>query len=235
MNFPKRRRVVSHLLLLLSLLLWQGTACPPGPTLVSKDLPLHFFWPRNNGFLGANGTFCFSIPYIAPEAFSPGPGEFPVGFDDYWDSGTFCDAFRNNSYSAHIGFDLSQFDALAGAELLFEASASYNRSHGETIGSVPPKSYATTLGVARATTFTWPDDNESSLPAGPLFNVGVTSQVKDWIGNPPAHQNFGFVIWGPRGEPDSNNIWKDSDAQVTMYKNFRLRVLYDPKLNPRVK
>ncbi|HTP27287.1 MAG TPA: hypothetical protein VMK12_16750, partial [Anaeromyxobacteraceae bacterium] len=71
---------------------------------------------------------------------------------------------------------------------------------------------------------------ELPLPAGPSFDIGVSSQVRAWLGG---RSNFGFIIGGPRPTATSSSYPQDNDAQMSWYGNFRLRVLYNPAMNPR--
>jgi hypothetical protein len=132
-----------------------------------------------------------------------------------------------------VRFDLGQFDSVVSAELLFDSVGSVNRSGGETVGQSPPASFATTLGVA-TDDFSpgLPFDDDASLPTGDsAISMEVASQMRSWLNN--ERPNFGFVVTGPRGLVDPNNPPKDTDAKVSWYGNFRLRVTYNPAQNSR--
>jgi hypothetical protein len=112
--------------------------------------------------------------------------------------------------------------------LIFYTSRSLSSGNGEVTGQNPPVSYATTLGVS---TDGWNFDHPISLPTGPQFSIGVTSQVKNWINH--THNNSGFVIAGPRLDiPD--DLGNDTSGKISWYAGFKLVVVYDPAQNPRV-
>ena len=118
---------------------------------------------------------------------------------------------------------------MVSASLLFDAASSVLRQNGESIGSIPGKSFATALGVAsQPFSSKMFADNEVSSGSGPNIDLGVTSQVKDWIAK--TRPNFGFVGGGPRV---AGGVQEDNEAQLTWYNNFRLRVVYNPAQNPR--
>lgn len=156
-----------------------------------------------------------------------------VGFDDWFDGGTFCDALRATNFRGGVRFDLSRFDAAAIAVLKFQLLTSIRRNGGGPAAGPPPLlSFATTYDAA-----TQPfdpqmrADDSATLPGGPSFEITVGSLVNDWITG--ARPNFGFVLGGPRGPVDRENPPKDNDAQLSWYGNFRLAVTYNPALNPR--
>jgi hypothetical protein len=214
--------------LLLTLIAAGCNGCP-AVTLKTLDLPGRPSTGRS-GPAGARGV-CLSKPNLTPSAFAAGPSQILVGFDDYYKAGTNpfpCDEFRSQIFRGGLLFDLSPFDAIVSASLLFDTASSVSRQNGESLGSIPGKSYATTLGMATQA-FSAPmfADNDAPLGPGPTFDIGVTSQVKDWVAK--ARPNFGFVVGGPR----SAAIYEDNDAQVSFYQNFRLRVVYNPAQNPR--
>jgi hypothetical protein len=230
-SFPRR---VTLSVVAGAMLVWQGcTGCPP-VKLKTIDIPASNFATGTSGISGSMG-WCLSAGHPPGTTFSPGPGQIMVGFDDYFKSGTPpfpCNDIRDAVFRAGVLFDVSQFDSIVSADFLFDGAASAERSNGETVGQVPPKSFATTLGVGTQTfTPSMPDDNEVSLPTGPNIDVGVTSQVRDWVNK--TRPNFGFVVWGPRGPVDPSSPQEDNDAQVTWYGNLRLRVTYNPAQNQR--
>jgi len=159
----------------------------------------------------------------------PGPGEILSGFDDYHDpgSGIFpCVTQVDANYRGEVHFDLSQFDRIVGADLVFFTSQSRSWD-GEPVGQNPPVSIATTLGVS---TDGWNFDHSTPLPTGPQFNINVTNQVRNWINH--THENFGFVIAGPRLDIPSD-LGNDTGGKMSWYAGFKLVVVYNPALNPR--
>jgi len=228
------KRCVACVLALLSMLVWQGCqGCNP-PVLKTLDLSPSGMATGTSGIKGSIG-WCLSPGNPPPTPFSPGAGQIMVGFDDFFRAGAPpfpCSDIRDAIFRGGVSFDLSQFSSIVSADLLYDAQNSISRSNGETTGQSPPQSFATTLGVGtQAFSFAMPDDNEASLPtSGPSFDVGVSSQVRDWISG--AHPNFGFVIWGPRPPVDPGNPPEDNDAQITWYGNFKLRIVYNPAQNP---
>lgn len=184
----------------------------------------------NFGKTGSKG-WCLSRGNPPPSPFSDGPNRILVGYDNFFKKGTNpfpCDDIRVQIFRGGVLFDLAQFDVIGTAELLFDVVASVARPEG---AATPPASFATTLGIAtQAFTEHMLFDEEVMLPGGgPSFVVGVSSQVRDWITN--ARPNFGFVIAGPL--MDLSTIPNNNDARLSWYGNFRLRVLYNPALNPR--
>ena len=212
--------------------------CEGCPSVTLKTLELR---PANmaTGISGVAGSFgyCTSAGEVPPAPpFGTGAGEVKVGFDDFFRYGTDpfpCHDIRNSIFRGGVRFDLSQFDAVVSADLLFDAARSMVRTGGGPISNeAPAVSHATTLSVAtQAFTSQMLADNDAFLPLGPAINIGVSSQVHDWVSK--SRPNFGFVIGGPRGPVSSSSMFRDSDAMVTIYGNFRLRVIYNPALNPR--
>lgn len=189
---------------------------------------------------GSSGTagslgWCLSAGNVPMSPFSPGAGQVMVGFDNFFraGSGPFpCDDLRAVVFRGVVRFDLSQFDSVGNSTLLFDAQNSIQRSGGETIGTSPATSHATTLGVAtQANTGQQPFANDVGLPATHAINIGVASQVQDWVQN--TRPNLGFVVAGPTGLVNTSNPPKDNDAKISWYGNFRLRVTYNPAQNPR--
>jgi hypothetical protein len=226
------RRTPAALLIVLALL----PGCGGCPQVKLKTLELQPTSRANgtDGFQGSMG-WCLSAGKPPPTSFSPGAGRAMVGFDDFFDPGSDpypCDDIRAVNFQAGILFDVSQFDSIVTADLLFDTVDSVVRTGGETIGTTTPTSHATTLGVGtQAFTSALPFDNDALLPAGPNLNIGVTSQVRDWVDG--TRSNFGFVVAGPRGPISKSSPPKDNDAKVSWYSNFRLRVTYNPAQNPR--
>jgi len=209
--------------------------CQGCPKLKTIELQATKFATGTSGFAGSKGV-CFSAGHPPPSPFKPGPGQILVGFDDFYDpgSGWFpCDDIRAALFHGGILFDVTQFDQIVAAELLIDTGQSISRTGGgETIGTIPPKSFATTLGVASGPfTSLMFTDSEVSLTQGPPIDVAVNDQVKAWVSK--AHPNFGFVIGGPRGFVSRSSPPQDNDAQITLYRNFRLRITYVPAQNPR--
>lgn len=223
---------VSGAVVLMSFLI-QG--CDGCPRLKTIDLPPANFVTSFSGFAGSFG-FCTSAGHIPNTAFWPPPsGQVQVGFDDYYQPGTNpfpCDDIRNLDFRAGVLFDLSQFDSVGVATLIFDTAGSVDRSGGETIGQNPPKSWATNLGLASVPFKKGlPDDNEVSLGPGPTLQIGVTDQVRDCVNH--ARPNNGFVISGPNAPASSGSRREDNDAKISWYRNFILRVTYAPSSNPR--
>lgn len=218
------------LLTILSLIGCLG--CPP-VTLKTIDLTPSFA-TGTSGISGSVG-FCLSAGHPPPSSFSVGSAQVMVGFDDFFKAGAPpfpCDDVRAAVFRAGVIFDVSSFDSIVSANLLFDTQASVTRTGGIFLPEAPAISHATTIGVGtQAFTSKMPDTNEASLPGGPSVNVGLSQQVRDWITK--TVPNFGFVISGPRGPVDPQNPPKDNNAQVSWYTNLRLRVVYNPAQNPR--
>jgi len=222
------------MLTVLATVFWQGCqGCNP-VTLKTIDLPLSNHGTGTSGFRGSQG-FCLSAGNPPASPLSPGANQIMVGFDDFFNPGSDpfpCDDIRAAIFRGGVAFDVSQFDSIVGANLLFDTASSIDRSGGQTTGQIPGKSFATTIGVGtKVFSSGMPDDTEASLPPGSSIDVGVSSQVSDWVSK--TRPNFGFILWGPRGPADPSNPSKDNDAQVSFYTNFRLRIVYNPAQNPR--
>lgn len=207
--------------------------CPPANTLKTLDLAPVNLATGTSGVAGANG-WCTSPGSVPPTTFSPGRGQAIVGFDDYFQPGAQpfpCNHLRDDIFRAGVQFDLLKFKQVGVATLSFDTVNSVSRANGETVGTSPPTSFATTLGVGtQPFSAAFPDTNEVSLPSGPTVSVAVGTQVSAWVMNPAS--NFGFVIGGPRGPVNLSNPPEDNDAQISTYQNFHLTVVYNPTLNP---
>lgn len=225
------KAAAAYLVLAMTLPGCQG--CPQ-VTLKTLELQPADFKTGFSGPAGSSG-WCLSRGDVPPTAFSAGPGQVMVGFDDFFRAGSDpfpCDDFRATDFRAGVLFDVSQFDSVTAAELSFDTQASVARAGGGLIHQMPPISHATTLGVGtQAFSAHMPANNEASLPGGPAITVGVSGQVRDWVDH--SRQNFGFVISGPRGPVDFHNPPKDNDAKVSWYGNMRLKIIYNPAQNPR--
>jgi hypothetical protein len=231
-----RTRVITRSLIALAALvsICGCDGCPP-VTIKTIDLSPSSAATGVSGVAGSIG-YCLSPGNPPPTSFSPGPGQVMVGFDDYFKHGTDpfpCNDVRAVVFRVGVIFDLSQFDSVASADLLFDTVASVSRSNGETVGQNPAESFATTLGLGTGPfTSAMPDNNEVSLtPTSGSVDIGVSSQVRDWVNK--VSPNFGFVLWGPKGPVDPSNPPEDNDAQVSWYANLKLRVVYNPAQNPR--
>jgi hypothetical protein len=191
------------------------------------------FATGTSGVAGSKG-YCLKAGNIPPLAFSPGPGQVMVGLDDYYKSGTNpfpCDDVRAENFRAGVVFDLSKFDIIGLATLRFDTASSIDRTNGETIGRIPGTSMATMIGIATGPfTTAMPANNDVPLPSGGNISVDVSSQVNDWVSK--SRPNFGFVIWGPRGDFDRGNPPEDNDAKLSFYQNFQLEILFNPDRNP---
>ena len=209
-------------------------ACQSCPPVTIKTLDINPTVATGTaGFAGSKG-WCTSVGNIPPVPFSPGSGQVMVGFDDYFKAGTNpfpCDDIRAVNFRGGVRFDLSPFDSIVTADLLFEAVRSIKRIT-ETTSTSPPESFANVLCVAtQPFTSQMLCDNDATLPATHVINIGVSSQVRDWIDK--SRPNNGFVIAGPRGPVSSSNPPEDNEARITFYGNIKLRVHYNPKQNPR--
>jgi hypothetical protein len=221
--------------LALALLMSGCQGCPPSVTLKTLELKPTTMTTGRSGFAGSMG-WCLHAGHPPPSAFSAGPGQVMVGFDNFFSAGTPpfpCDDLRAVVFRAGIRFDVSQFDQVVSAELLLDTVQSISRAGGELVGTSPPTSHATAVGVAVGPfTGQMPYDTEAPLtPASGNVNVAVLTQVRAWIDK--THSNFGFVVAGPTGLADPSNPPKNNDAEISWYSNVRLRVGYNPGQNPR--
>lgn len=194
--------------------------------------PVHVSTERLGG-AGSRG-FCMTVGDVTDSPFAAIPGDILVGFDNFFrpGSGPFpCDDFRARVFLGAVQFDVSKFDDIGTASLTFNVVGSVQRAGGQNIGSSPPASHATTLGMAKSPSSTQ-FDQEVALPAGSgQMRVWVTGQVRDWVDN--VHPNFGFVFAGPRPIPDTSHPPKDSDAALSWYRGFKLEIYYNAADNPR--
>src|SRR4030095_1512265 len=184
------------------------------------------------GSKGSKGV-CFSEADPPLSTFSAGPGEAMVAFDNFFKAGSQpfpWGDFRAQVFRAAVVFDVKDFDSVVSADLVFDTTKSIVRSNGETTGSSPPKSFATLLGMVTSSSNGIEFDREVPFPAGPSFSIGVSSQVRDWVDG--SHTNKGFSLTGPTGLVDHNNIPENNDAKISWYKNFKLRIVYNPDQNP---
>jgi hypothetical protein len=228
------KKFVTTILILLTVVLCQG--CPGSTdTLVTVEIfPVELNTPLNNGIAGSEG-YCFSIGDIQGIPYGPNQQQILVGFDDWFKPGTDplpCNDFRDAIFRGGVRFDLSQFNSIVAANLLFDASDSFSRdASGISLGEMPPVSHGTFLGVATEQfSINMLADNNVPLPPGPNIDLGVTFQVRDWINH--TRPNFGFVVWGPSTGVTEDNFPEDNIAQVSFYNNIRLRVIYNSAINP---
>lgn len=231
MNKLFRRLTVTRTLLILCVLALTGCdKCPPAITVKTLDLTPTRRGQAGPGVIGTQGI-CIGADAPPPTSFSPGSGQIMVGFDNFFDEGSFCDRIRAQVFRGVIDFDISQFDSIITANLLFDTQRSIERAN-ETVGQNPPKSFATTLGLATPPlTGKLFFDTDAPLSGGPSFDVGVTGQVKSWVDK--SHPNSGFVLAGPTDLVDPGNPPENNEAKVSWYGNFKLRIVYNPALNPR--
>lgn len=190
---------------------------------------------RSSGSKGSKGV-CLVEADPPFSTFSAGSGQGLVGFDNFYKHGSGplpCDDFRTQVFGSAVVFDFNDFDDIVSADLLFDTQNSVQRSNGETLGSSPPRSFGTDLGMATSHEHSIEFDNGVPLSFGPSFSIGVSDQVRKWIDK--SHSNLGFSINGPGGSGgpiDPNHVPQNNDAKLSWYGNFRLRVVYNPKLNP---
>jgi hypothetical protein len=192
---------------------------------------------------------------ISGEAYGvPNPksaaGQTIVGFWDQYSgpaaSVPSCVQKRETIYRGSVLFDLSKFDSIIEAHLGFDIGT---RDRQGGTGSGPPCA-ATKLGMstgfkpsAQPTEglYRWDFNNEVPLPSDckpptvepegqPKFVIPVTSQVQAWVKNPRGNQ--GFILAGPR-MAYNNDLPTDNDRNITIYGGFQLKILFDPKHNPR--
>jgi hypothetical protein len=191
----------------------------------------------NTGETGSGGSegWCFSQGNPPFSSFSAGPDQVLVGFDNFFKAGADpfpCNDLRATVFRGQVEFDVSKFDSIVSADLLFDTVGSVKRESGETTSTSPPTSFATTLGMATSpVSDKFFFDNEVSLNAGPSFDIGVSNQVRDWLDK--SHGNNGFVLAGPTGLVDDNNLPENNKAEVSFYGNFKLRIVYNPDQNPK--
>lgn len=226
----RRLNITRTLLALCVLSLTACDKCPPRVKLKTLDLTPTRRGQAGPGFAGTQGI-CIGADAPPPTSFSPASGQVMVGFDNFFNGGTFCDRIRAQVFRGLIDFDVSQFDSIISANLIFDTQRSVERIN-ETVGQNPPKSFATTIGLGTPPiTADMLFDTDAPLSGGPSFDVGVTSQVKSWVDG--SHPNAGFVLAGPTELIDPNNIPENNEAKVSWYGNFRLRIVYNPAQNPR--
>ena len=185
---------------------------------------------------GAEGA-CQDPGNPPPTTFFPGPGEVTGGFDDFYKPGAPpfpCNVFRDDVFRGGVKFDLTTFNSIINAELLFDTDKSAIRFNGQTAFQQPPSSWATEVGMATlpfSQDHFLPQDNELGLVQAPgAVDANVSFQVRQWLNG--SHANNGFVIWGPNDLPTKGIHPTDNNAEVSWYSNFRLRVTYDPSKNP---
>lgn len=237
MHIPRGRPVSFAVYCVFGLTLTGCQGCPK-VTLKTVELTPSDFGTALSGFAGSQG-WCLSSGNVPPSPFSAGGSQVMVGFDNFFRPGSNpfpCHDIRAALFRGLVVFDLGQFDSAVAAELLFDAERSVSRDGGgENLGSTPAKSFATELGVAllpRPQALPHlPADNEASLPTTHNILINVSGQVNEWLKQ--ARPNHGFVLLGPTGPVDVGNMPRNNDAKLTWYGNFKLRVIYNPALNPR--
>lgn len=161
---------------------------------------------------------------------TPAPGQATVGFCDYYAGETDlfpCAIHYDLYFLSRFTYDLSKFDKVATATLIFDVVSGSQSQN-------PPKSNATTLGVATQHfidfPFGIPFDKQVDLNEGPHFELNVSPQVSDWTSH--TRPNFGFILAGPKLNFPST-LPDDNDSALSSYSNFKIKIEYNPKLNPR--
>ena len=233
--------------LLLPLLLG---GCPPMPvTLKTITLrPSLDEFGEQSWFLN---SFCAGVAPFGTGPVSPAPsGQIYVGFQDVYARGAEpfpCQWEDDLLYRGHITFDLSQFDAITDATLLFGLVSSQSTSLAPSAGpgvimqDNPPQSYATTVGMSTGTKnegqgpYYWDFDNPVSLPActSMMFtpcSLDVSAQVRMWFSG--THPKYGFIVAGPVMDFPSS-LPHDNNANISWYGGIQLQIVYNPALNPR--
>lgn len=160
-----------------------------------------------------------------------------VGFDNYFKAGTQpfpCDDFRATVYRGGVTFELSKFDKIGFATLVFDLDSYATRVGGNAEKFIPGTSMATVLGFATAPFTNDPAYEATSavFPSNATVDIAVSADVaKDWVDG--TRPNYGFVLDTSLPHVDGDNHPTDNNLQVSWYKNFRLRVTYNAVLNPR--
>lgn len=226
-------RIVFLLVLVGAVVAISLSSCSDQPsTLKTLELtPRAHFTGRH--FFGGDKGLCISSVSVPGTPFSAGFNQVMVGHDNFFVSGTFCDRLRALTFRGVVDFDLSQFDSIVSANLMFDTQRSAERTGDGTLGRNPPKSFANTLGlVTSPVNLTRLDyDTDAPLGPGPLFDVAVTQQVKSWLDG--SHPNNGFVLAGPLGLPGHSDPHENNEVKLSWYGNFKLRIVYKPASNPR--
>ena len=183
---------------------------------------------------GGDKGFCISSVSVPNTPFSAGSNEVMVGHDNFFVSGTFCDRLRALTFRGHVDFDVSQFDSIINANMVYDVLASAERTGDGTIGRTPPKSFANVLGLQTSPVDIFRLNFDSDAPLfdnGPSFDIAVTRQVQSWLDG--SHVNEGFILAGPLPLPDHNDPHENNEVKLSWYGNFRLRISYNPAANPR--
>lgn len=180
--------------------------------------------------------FCSAQGNTPMTTFSASAGTIMVGYDDYFKAGKppfACDDVHVSVFRGGVKFDVSQFDAITNAEFQLDTDKSISRSEGKMVRTAAPISYANTLCMATEIfSSKMLCDYPTLLPVGETISLGVTEEVRDWIGM--RRNNFGFVLNGPRPDFSAQTPPRDNDAKISWYTNFRLRITYEPALNSRM-
>ena len=194
----------------ISLITVALTGCPPTTPITLKTItlsPIAVDPPYQYSY--SNSWEC-SVPLPGQGLFTNGlgpepvgPGETTVGWEDIYDEGAQpfpCEEEQQTIYRGHVQFDVSQFDAVADATLIYDTSHSENTTAGPN--ETPPNSYATTLGMSTGTRddgngpYFWDYDNDVSISGicgiliQPNCSVDVSRQVNQWTSQ--QHFNWGF-------------------------------------------
>ena len=153
---------------------------------------------------------------------------------------------RTIFYRGHITFDLSQFDAITDATLLFGLVSSQSTSLAPSAGpgvimqDNPPQSYATTVGMSTGTKNEgqgpdhWDFDNPVSLPActSMMFtpcSLDVSAQVR--ICRSGTHPKYGFIVAGPVMDFPSS-LPHDNNANISCNGGIQLQMSVESGTQP---
>jgi hypothetical protein len=160
-----------------------------------------------------------------------------VGYDNRFEPGTDpfpCNRIRNSVWRGYVKFPLEDYDSIISAFLLFDTmrSVELDRDLYPTVlfAKVPGDSYATRVGLPASN---WTVVDVVSVRGRRPVEAHVTDLVNKWISG--AQINEGFVIADDTevSTASPSDLQRKNDARISWYANFRLRVLYNVRDNPR--
>lgn len=239
-----------NILLAVIISLFCLTGCPPTPPITLKTVILNPTNISHPSYFSYSQTWECNVPLPGQGLYANGlgaepvgPGQSTVGYEDIFNAGAQplpCNEQEQTIYRAHVQFDTSKFDTVAGTTLTYNIAQSENSTGGSA--EVPANSYATVMGMSTGQISDgnggqvwWNYDNEVTLAScgnliQPNCSQDLSFEVNQWTSQ--QHFNYGMIIAGPKLNID-DNLPSDNKAQLTWYDDFQLVILYNPALNPR--
>jgi hypothetical protein len=191
-------------------------------------------WKTENQFVTTEDCsfWCLGLcPVGLPGPFPRERGEVVVGFSNAFSPGTDpfpCSDAVNGYYRGGARFELDQFDAIGSAALFFN----FHKTEWNLTPPPADDSAAARLVLLKA------NDIQSNNTFNPVDFIASVSHARDHISPinvtdvvkaelARGHKQINLVLVSDEDPGPNNKEW------LSWYGDFRLNVIYNPKLNPR--